>query len=146
MRNVGAPLVAKVTVVGCDSQYAPFCQPQPFRLHPLRQLLVARLTSSACVVLTGYTADPLASASENWTHSESFHFELPSACMRSHRVYGVPAGALNVTSKKSVGEASALFVFAMPVSGVTNLTPFGELPSVAVDHEPRSALAGTSPA
>ena len=79
---------------------------------------------------------PPAWASENWTHSESLNFELFSACTRSQRVYGVPALALNVTSTKSVGLASALLVLATPLSGVTSLVPAAAVPSAAVVHDP----------
>src|SRR5437660_3237119 len=96
MRSVCVPLFANVTVVACDSQYAAFCHPQAFRLPAVAS--VARFTSSPDVVLIGYAGEPLASASENCTQSESLNFELPVACSRSHSVYGVPAVALNVTS------------------------------------------------
>ena len=47
------PLVGNVTVVACDSQYAVFCQPHPFRL-PAR-LSVARFTSRPDAVFIGCT-------------------------------------------------------------------------------------------
>ena len=53
MRIVCVPLVANVIVVACDSQYAPFCHPQPFRL--LADASVARFTFSPDVELSGYT-------------------------------------------------------------------------------------------
>ena len=41
----------------------------------------------------------MSTASENWTQTESFHFELLPARSRSQTWYGVPESALNDASK-----------------------------------------------
>src|SRR5256885_3241976 len=96
MRMTWVPAVANVTVVACDSQYAPFCHPQPFRLAPSES--AARFTSRPLVELIGYAGEPAALASENCTHTASLYLLLFSARSRSQTVYGVAAGALNVAS------------------------------------------------
>src|SRR5262245_45771107 len=132
--------LGNVKVVACDSQYAVFCQPQPLRL--LAVLSVARFTTRPDVVLIGNTCEPFAVALENCTYTESFDFEFDAACRRSHSRYGVPATGVNVTSMKSVGEASAFVVLATPKSGVINLMPFGDDGSLACVQDPCSADAG----
>ena len=47
------PLPENVTVVACDSQYAPCCHPHP--LMPAPVLSTARFTSSADVVSQGFS-------------------------------------------------------------------------------------------
>src|SRR3954471_22477023 len=96
MRITWVPDVANVTVVACDSQYAPFCHPQPFKLVPVES--VARFTSRALVELIGYAGEPAALASENCTHTASFDLLSFSARRRSQTVYGVAEGAVNVAS------------------------------------------------
>src|SRR5256885_2016870 len=96
MRIVCVPLVPNVSVVACDSQYALLTQPQSLLLEADQS--VARFTSRALVLFIGYTLTPFADASENCTQTESLTFKLFSPLIRSHGVYGVPAGAVNVTS------------------------------------------------
>src|SRR4051812_10483816 len=96
MRNVWDPLAANVNVVGCVSQYAPFCQPHFCTL--VAPASVARLMFRPDDEFSGNTAAPFACASENCTHTESFNLELASACIRTHSRYGVAANASNGTS------------------------------------------------
>ena len=48
------------------------------------------------------------------------NFEFPSDFTRSQNVYGVPAGAVKLTSTKSTGETSAVLVFATPLASPTD--------------------------
>ena len=83
MRRVCEPVVAKRSVFGCVSQYAPSCHPQPD--SPVFVESGARLTIRPVVVPIAYSAAPPAStASENCTKTESLYFELLVARMRSH--------------------------------------------------------------
>src|SRR4051812_34786522 len=118
MRSVCVPLAEKLTVADCDSQYAPFCHPQPLRLAPVPS--VARFTSSPAVLFSGYALEPPTTASENCRPSPTLFLDFFSARSRSHTVYGVSALALNVTATNSDGHASALEVLGMPASVVTS--------------------------
>ena len=89
MRSVCVPLVANVTVVACESQYAPFCHPQLCRLTA--DVSVARFTSKPDVELNGYACAPFAIASEYCTHTESLNLLSFNAFIRSHSAYGVAA-------------------------------------------------------
>src|SRR3954452_18078650 len=97
MRMVWVPRAPNITYGLWPVQYPVSTQPHPESPQPLH---CSRFTSSASLVPIRYAADPLVfTASENWTQTESFHFESPVARTLSQRRYVVYDGAVKFASK-----------------------------------------------
>src|SRR5207247_9993540 len=115
--------------------------PKPLSFQP--QPLIASITPLCSTTPASpaapmrYIGDPkLSTESLNCALTESLFIELPCARMRIHRWYGMPAVAVNVTSKYVAGAANAGEIFDFPLSGFQSALPPAAVGSLTTCQAP----------